>query len=164
MNVDEMLRALGDHQVDYLLIGGMNFLIRHLPELTFDVDIWVRDEPANLAKLNGALCRLGAEWGPTEAQWRPVPEDWHWLQRQMVFCLTTAQGALDIFRQVRGLEGRYEECKARSLSTSTAAGVAFTSLSDEDMLACQEALPTAERKTHRMEVLREAIRRSKPNK
>jgi hypothetical protein len=38
MNVDAMLRVLNEEQVDYLLIGGMNFLIRHLPELTFDVD------------------------------------------------------------------------------------------------------------------------------
>jgi hypothetical protein len=37
MNVDAILRALNDAQADYLLIGGMNFLIRHAPELTFDV-------------------------------------------------------------------------------------------------------------------------------
>ena len=37
MNVDAMLRVLNEEQVDYLLIGGMNFLIRHLPKLTFDV-------------------------------------------------------------------------------------------------------------------------------
>jgi hypothetical protein len=30
MNVDPMLRVLNEEQVDYLLIGGMNFLIRHL--------------------------------------------------------------------------------------------------------------------------------------
>lgn len=30
MNVDAMLRVLNEEQVDYLLIGGMNFLIRHL--------------------------------------------------------------------------------------------------------------------------------------
>ena len=48
MNVDEILRTLHDERVDYLLIGGMNFLLRHLPELTFDVDIWVRDDSGNL--------------------------------------------------------------------------------------------------------------------
>ena len=40
MNVDEILAALNAERVDYLLIGGMNFLLRHIPELTFDVDIW----------------------------------------------------------------------------------------------------------------------------
>ena len=39
MNVDEILGSLNTEQVDYILIGGMNFLLRHIPELTFDVDI-----------------------------------------------------------------------------------------------------------------------------
>lgn len=161
MNVDEILKALNDEGVDYLLIGGMNFLIRHLPELTFDVDIWVRDDEENLARVNLALRRLGAEWGRTEAEWAPVPDHWHWLQSQSVFCLTTPQGALDVFREVRGLEGSYATCKSRGVSTQTAMGVSFTGLSDEDMLVCQEALPVEERKQKRMEVLKEAIRRKK---
>jgi hypothetical protein len=61
---------------------------------------------------------------------------------------------------VRGLEGQFAACKARSERAETAAGVACPGLSDRDMLACQEALPPNERKTRRMEVLREAIRRS----
>jgi hypothetical protein len=161
MNVDEILASLNTEGVDYLLIGGMNFLIRHLPELTFDVDIWVRDTEKNLARVNAALRKLGAEWGPTETDWRPVPEDWLWLQTQTVFCLTTAHGALDVFREVQGLEGRYLECKNRGQPTKTATGVPFTGLSDQDMLACQEALPVAEQKPRRIQVLREAIRKRK---
>ena len=157
MNVDQILRTLNESQVDYLLIGGMNFLIRHLPELTFDVDIWVRDEAGNLERLNQSLRRLGAEWGRTEAEWRAVAEDWHWLQSQGVFCLTTSQGALDIFRDVRGLEGKYRECRDRGIPMATAAGVSFVGLSDPDMLTCQEALPLGEQKSRRMEVLRRAI-------
>ena len=161
MNVDLILRALNDHEVDYLLIGGMNFLIRHLPELTFDVDVWVRDDAENLARLNRALQQLGAEWGVTEAEWKPVSSDSRWLQSQGVFCLTTNQGALDVFRDVRGLEGRYLECKARAVPSQTAADVPFAGLSDEDMLACQQALPLTEQKPRRIQVLREAIRRAK---
>jgi hypothetical protein len=101
MNVDHILRTLNEERVDYLLIGGMNFLLRHLPELTFDVDIWVRDEAENLERLNRVLQKLEAAWGPTEKDWRPVANDWRWLQRQGCFCLTTAHGALDVFRDVR---------------------------------------------------------------
>ena len=160
MNVDQILKTLGDEQVDYLLAGGMNFLIRHAPQLTFDVDIWVRDDAENLTRLNRALQELGAEWGRTEIEWAPAPEDWRWLQTQTVFCLTTRHGALDVFRDLRGLEGRYLECKQRSVKSQTAAGIAFNGLSDEDMLACQEALPPGERKPQRMAILREAIRRA----
>lgn len=161
MNVDFILKALHDEQVDYLLIGGMNFLLRHLPELTFDVDIWVHDQADNLARLNSALKDLSAEWGRTEAEWKPVPEDWRWLQAQDVFCLTTQHGALDVFRDVCGLEGQYAACRARAVPSKTAAGVAFLGLSDEDMLRCQEALPLNQRKPARMAVLRQALDRRK---
>ena len=53
------------------------------------------------------------------------------------------------------------DCKSRGVRTQTAAGIQFTGLSDEDMLACQEALPVEERKERRIQVLREAIRQTK---
>jgi hypothetical protein len=159
VNVDEILQTLNSEQLQYLLIGGMNFLLRHVPELTFDVDIWVEDSEENLPRLNRAMRKLGAEWGRTEKEWRPISEDWHWLQTQNIFCVTTKQGAVDIFREVRGLENRYEECRRRAISSRTATGIPFMGLSDEDMLLCQEALPVEEQKVRRIEILREAIRK-----
>jgi len=161
VNVDAIFQALNREQVDYLLIGGMNFLLRHQPELTFDVDVWVRDDPVNLERLNRALRSLDAQWGPTEAEWKPVPDDWHWLRGQAVFCVTTAHGALDVFRDVRGLEGRYDECSQRAVPSTTGTGVKFMALADQDMLTCQEALPPSDRKLKRMEVLRAALQRAK---
>ena len=127
MNVDALLRALNEERVNYLLIGGMNFLLRHLPELTFDVDVWVRDEGENLNRLNRALRRLGAQWGRTEAAWAPVPEDGRWLATQTVFCLTTQYGALDVFRNVLGLQA-IAQCKTRALLAETANGIPFRGL------------------------------------
>lgn len=161
MNVDEILRALNDEQVDYLLIGGMNFLLRHSPELTFDVDVWVRDDASNLSRVNRALQKLGAEWGANDKDWRSVPDDWRWLQRQGCFCLTTKHGALDVFREVRGLDGRYDECSATAIPSTTSNGAQYRALSDEHMLACQEALPEHERKPKRIETLRRAIQKRK---
>jgi hypothetical protein len=146
MNVDNILGRLSAEKVDYLLIGGMNFLLRHQPELKFDVDVWARDTPANLQRLNLALRALGGAWGPTEKQWAPVPEDWRWLEMQTVFCLTTDHGALDIFREVRGLEGRYEECRKAATRAKTASRVPFISLSDEHTLVCRNALPAPGRR------------------
>ena len=157
MNVDEILGALNDQQADYLLIGGMNFLLRHRPELTFDVDVWVRDDAANLERLNRALHTLEAEWGASDENWRPVPDDWHWLQRQGCFCLTSRPGALDVFRDVLGLEGRYEECRAAAIPSTTTQGVPYLALADAHMLACQEILPAHQQKQNRIEVLRQAI-------
>jgi hypothetical protein len=162
MDIDHILEVLHAEQVEYLLIGGVNFLLRHEPEMTFDVDIWVNDHDENLARLNRALRRLGAEWGPTEQQWAPVPEDPQWLRRQPLFCLTTRCGALDVFREVKGLEGEYDRARAAAVETRTSTGIPYAGLSDRDMLRCQEALPLAERKPRRMEALRRAIERGTP--
>ncbi len=157
MDVDAILTHLNEAETDYLLIGGVNFLLRHAPELTFDVDVWVRDDEANLSRLNGALQSMKAEWGPIETAWAPVPADWHWLRQQTIYCLTTPYAALDIFREVRGLEGRYDECRTAAVSHKTATGVAFWGLSDEQMLASQEALEPADQKPRRIEILRRAM-------
>jgi hypothetical protein len=50
VNVDRILQASNEAGVEYLLIGGMNFLLRHKPVRTFDVGLWIRDEEANRAR------------------------------------------------------------------------------------------------------------------
>ncbi len=161
MNVDHILQTLNHQEVDFILIGGMNFLLRHAPELTFDVDIWVADASENLMRLNEALKKLGAKWGPTEQAWGPVPDDFRWLETQSCFCLETEHGALDIFREVCGLEGGYLECRKVAVFAHTPAGIAYAGLSDAHMLATQEALPASEQKPRRIATLKQAIQRQK---
>ena len=158
MNIDHILRTFGAGGVEYLLIGGMNFLLRHAPVLTYDIDLWIRDEPGNLERCDRALRELGAAWGPTESEWRPVAEQPGWLSRQGVFCLTSPSGAIDIFRQVAGLPS-WEAAAERSVFGHTASGVAYRGLGDEDMIACQLALPESQRRAGRIEMIEQAIRR-----
>lgn len=159
LDLDAILQAMRAWDVDCILIGGMNFLLNHQPYLTYDVDLWVNDEPKNVSSLNGALRSLGAQWGATEASWGPLPDDPAWLHRQSVYCLTTTAGPLDIFFEVRGLEGGYQTCRTAALPRTTAAGLPYLSLSDADMLACQEALDEPERKRDRMAILKAALDR-----
>ena len=157
MNADRILAAFADSEVDCLLIGGMNFLLRHQPVLTFDVDFWVCDDPANLERVHAALVQLDAHWGATEASWASIPRDPAWLTRQPVFCFTTAQGAVDIFRSLRGLED-YGACKARSTVFRTQGGIPYRSLADVDMLACQMALAEGERRLDRVAYFHKLLR------
>jgi hypothetical protein len=157
LNVDAILRTFSDENVRYLLIGGMNFFLRHRPETTFDVDLWVADDEENLARVNRALKSLGAEWGPTDAEWKSIPPDPSWLKRQACFCLTTAAGAVDIFREVHGLEQQFEPCFGRAVAEKTASGVQYRGLADVDMLRCQEALAPELRKESRVKTLRAAL-------
>jgi hypothetical protein len=153
MNVDRILETLNANRVAYVLIGGMNLLLRHQREVTYDVDFWIEDTPENLARCEQALGELGAEWGSSDADWGPVADKRPgWLGRQGVFCLNCPAGAVDIFRAVKGLES-WAECRARAESCHTAAGTAFSALCDEDLLRCQLALPESEQKLQRIHFL-----------
>jgi len=154
MNVDVILEAFNRRQVDAILIGGMNFLLRHQGQLTYDVDFWVNDTHENLEKVSQALADLRAEWGRDEASWKPTPAGSEWLKAQTMFCLTSREGAIDIFREVEGLEGQFEACRSRAAVLRSAGGQTYVSLSDTDMLACQMALPESSRRADRIAFLR----------
>lgn len=159
MNVDRILDTFNRHKVDYLLIGGMNFLLRHAPVLTYDVDLWIDDTPENLARCEKALAELQAEWGASENEWGPVAgRAPGWMARQGVFCLTSPSGAIDVFRSVKGLEA-WSTSRATAQAAATAAGTAFCGLSDADMLRSQMARPEAERDAQRIRILKHAIER-----
>jgi len=157
MNVDRILETMNRHSVDYLLIGGMNFLLRHQPELTFDVDLWIADTPENRQRCAQALTALDAAWGATDADWASVRElAGDWLERQAVFCLTSPFGAIDVFRAVRGLAD-WATCAGRAAAGCTEAGVPFRGLGDADMLAAQMALEPQQRKATRVEFLQQLL-------
>ncbi len=163
MNVDALLDTLNRHEVDYLLIGGMNFLLRHQPVLTFDVDVWIEDTPSNRSRCQRALLELKASWGATEETWGPVdrvPGDW--LAQRGVYCLITEAGPLDVFRTVTGLPG-WSECANRAVASHTPAGISYRGLSDQDMLSCQLALAEPARKLDRIRALQDSIRAGHPH-
>jgi hypothetical protein len=160
LDIEEILAAFNEADVRYLLLGGVNFALRHDYVITIDIDFWIEDTQENLARTNAALRTLNAEWGPTALDWKAVPEDPAWLKRQSAFCLTTPLGPVDIFRAVKGLED-FDICFKRSSAAITPRGVRFQSLSDEDMLRCQEALDPSSQKLDRMRTLRDALKRGR---
>jgi len=159
MNVDIMLRTLNRHKVAYLLIGGVNFMMRHESVLTYDVDIWIKDSDDNIWRTEKALAALKAEWGRSTDTWGPVEKmSAGWLKSQMVFCLTSPHGAIDIFRSVTGLRDWKSSFK-NALCEKTAAGIPYRGISDQDMLRCQESLEKKEKKIERIGMLKKALRR-----
>jgi hypothetical protein len=157
VRIDEILRELNDHGCQYLLIGGMNFMLRHEPKLTFDVDVWIEDSQENRRRCEAALIALQAEWGPTDDTWGPVANlPTGWLDQQHVYATLTAFGALDIFRSVQGLDD-WQVCWARGFDGLTKENTPYRGLSDEDMLQCQLALAAHQQRKERMQTLRTAI-------
>ena len=161
MNVDHILRTLNDRRVEYVLVGGMNFLLRHEPVLTFDVDVWIHDTETNRRRCEEALADMRAEWGATEAEWGPVSSlSPGWLSRQFMFCLTTPHGALDIYRTLAGVAS-WEQAAAVGVECRTSNGTVCMGLCDNDMLRCQVALDAADRKTDRIAYLQRVLQRGK---
>jgi hypothetical protein len=162
MNIDRILETMNRFGAAYILIGGVNYLLRHDPVSTFDIDLWVRDMPENLARCEAALADIEAQWGPSEDDWQPVAQlGPGWLARQTVYCLTSPHGPVDIFRHVKGLAD-WDQSRARAEERKTVAGVAYVGLCDEDMLQCQMALPEHQRRADRVRALQDSIRRASP--
>lgn len=157
MNIDRILQTMSAHAVDFLLIGGVNFMLRHEPVLTYDVDLWIEDSADNLRRCEAALAELQAEWGKTDEDWGPVAaKQAGWLERQAVYCLTSPHGSIDVFRAVRGLRS-WSECRERAVAVQSPAGVDLLALCDQDMLQCQLALPEGERNARRVDALKKAL-------
>lgn len=162
MQLDQILAGFNRHAVQYLLIGGVNFLLRHHGPMTVDIDLWIHDTKENRGRCEQALRDLGAEWGPTETDWGPVSRlNADWLARQYVFCLNSSWGAIDIFRSVAGL-GNWLDSAQRAISAVTPLGTPYRAISDHDMLNCQLALDPAQQKNDRVRRLHEALK-SPPN-
>ena len=86
-NTDHILTTLNQHRLDYLLIGGVNFLLRHAPVLTYDIDVWIDDTADNRRRGEAALVELKAEWGMSDEDWGPVAAKRQgWLDNRTVCC------------------------------------------------------------------------------
>ncbi len=157
MNVDLILATMNQSGAQYVLIGGMNFFLVHDPVTTFDVGFWISDSSENLAAVHAALGGLEAEVSflPSGDDWQPVSRlpGPAWLRRSAVFCLNSRHGAIDIFREVPGLEEGFDRLAPTCPVRWTPTGVPFRSLNDDLMIRCQLALPEPARKLDRLRAL-----------
>lgn len=62
-DLKELLRALNDHEVKYLIVGGYAFGVHAEPRATKDLDIFIRSDPKNSQALFRALAQYGAPLG-----------------------------------------------------------------------------------------------------
>ena len=57
---EDLLRLFHHQGVRYLIIGGLAFIFHAKPRYTKDIDLWVENEPDNLARANHALADFGS--------------------------------------------------------------------------------------------------------
>jgi hypothetical protein len=104
----DMLLALSDEKVKFLLVGAYALAAHGYPRATMDIDIWVMPSPQNADAVLRALRRFGAPLHNL------TKED---LQKDdTIFQIGVPPRRIDIITAASGLQ--FEETYGRSLSVS----------------------------------------------
>jgi predicted nucleotidyltransferase len=110
-----LLKLLAEHQVDYVVVGGLAVQTHGFVRSTVDLDIIPRPDLSNLGRLAEALGEAGATMFGTA---QPVNvTDPHLLQRAPFVPLMTEHGRFDILsiHSTAGAPRSYEDLKERAL-------------------------------------------------
>jgi predicted nucleotidyltransferase len=59
VDIEGLLKSLNAHSVDYVVIGATAFPVHGYARATLDIDLFVRPEPGNIARLRSALTDFG---------------------------------------------------------------------------------------------------------
>lgn len=57
---EDMLELLHEHEVRYLIIGGLAVTYHARPRYTKDMDLWIDPDPDNVRRANAALAEFGS--------------------------------------------------------------------------------------------------------
>ncbi len=137
LDVRELLRALAEHGVDYLVIGGVAAQVHGRRRTTKDLDVTPAPEPENLERLAAALVALDAhpiELGPSA----PTPTAEQLRLAAVVPPLSTPHGELHILNDVPGATA-YEGMRARALTTDLD-GIAVRIVGVDDLIRMKQAI------------------------
>lgn len=117
LDADAILRALVEHDVEFVVIGGLAVAAHGYVRGTKDIDIVPNPARENLALLYEALVALAAEpieSGDFRPEEMPVAFDVDGLSHGGNWALRTLRGRLDILQWATGFE-TYEALRSRAL-------------------------------------------------
>jgi hypothetical protein len=167
----ELLRLLVEHDVAFIVIGGIAATVRGSPYATVDVDITPRRDRANLSRLSDALRALDARVYVSPTESLRFEHDGHSLADAVVWNLATTFGGLDISFEPAGTSG-YADLADRA-TTVDVGGVEVTVAALEDIVRSKQAadrekdrvvLPALRRLLDLESDERRAKRRSRPKR
>jgi hypothetical protein len=112
LDAERILRALAEHKVEYVLIGGLAVQTHGHVRTTNDADLIPAPEPANLERLAAALRSLHARvLNPGE---EGTEIDAKMLPRAAIWQFASRDGGIDVMHEVPG--GRpYGELSERAM-------------------------------------------------
>lgn len=110
LDAERILRALAEHEVDYVLIGGLAVQTHGHVRTTNDADLIPSPDPANLQRLAEALRSLGARvLNPGE---EATEIDAKMLSRATIWQFASRDGGIDVMHEVPGGRSYAELSKA----------------------------------------------------
>lgn len=141
LDVDALLRVLREHEVEFIVIGGLAVAAHGYVRATKDLDIVPRPDSDNRRRLFAALASIDAEpleltgFAPAEL---PVVFGPEGLDGGGNWALRTAHGRIDVMQWVAAAES-YERLNANAL-TIELPGVGRTLFAGfEDLVAMKDA-------------------------
>lgn len=112
LDAQRILECLAEHEVDYVIVGGLAVQTHGHVRTTVDIDVFPRPDPTNLARLADALLALDAKvLNPGSENLRI---DATMLPRATLWQLTTRHGPIDVLHDAPGAPP-YEELRGRAL-------------------------------------------------
>lgn len=112
LDAERILRALAEHGVEYVLIGGLAVQTHGHVRTTNDADLIPAPDPANLERLAAALRSLDARVLNPGHEGDPI--DTQMLPRATLWQFTSRDGGIDVRRDVPGARP-YSELSERAL-------------------------------------------------
>jgi hypothetical protein len=135
----EILRALEEHGVHYVLIGAAAARLAGAPVVTEDIDVTPATDRANLERLAAALRELGARLrSATDPEGVPFPADAEMLASADIWTLTTTAGDLDICFTPAGTRG-YGDLRREATREHLGKGLDVSVASLRDVIRSKEA-------------------------
>jgi hypothetical protein len=133
-DLERILATLADHEVDFLVIGGVAAVAHGVPRLTLDVDIIPAPDASNLRRLAAALTELRARAYDDRRRELPLdlshPEE---LALGNYFLLTDA-GGLDLVNGPRPDLKRFKRLASRAIMVRIA-GSQVKIIGRDDLIA-----------------------------
>jgi hypothetical protein len=141
LSAERLLRVLSDHEIEFVLIGGVAIQAYGHVRTTLDLDLiadWTRE---NMRRLAGALNELGARLRGVDADLIGIDlGDPKQLQAGGNFMMTTPHGDLDVFaiEQTAGAPRSYDQLRSRAVSVEVF-GVTLKVAHPEDLIRMKVA-------------------------
>lgn len=112
LDAERILRALAEHEVDYVLIGGLAVQTHGHVRTTNDADLIPAPDPSNLERLAAALRSLEARVLNPGSEGMPI--DAGMLPRATIWQFATRDGGIDVMHEVPA-GAPFEELSKRAL-------------------------------------------------